>query len=183
MDLIKPLIASWEKKCNKIPFLFNLYARPYKSILKKEIALANISEDDHILNVGCGAMPFTAIYLAKYTGAQVWAIDRDQEVIKRAKYSIKNMGLEEKIQVLNADGIDFKKKKFTVAVVALQAEPKDEILENILSVSKPGTRFVFRLARDCFSSQYDFLSKEYLPDATVKQRMITFNKSVMFLKK
>ncbi|MEJ6952481.1 SAM-dependent methyltransferase [Natronospora cellulosivora (SeqCode)] len=182
MEVIKPLIASWEKKCSSIPLLFYLYSRPYKSILKKEIALADISENDYILNVGCGAMPFTAIYLAKLTGARILAIDKDEKVIEKAKETIANMGYSDKIEVLNANGIDINEKEFTVALVALQAEPKTEILENLLAASKDGTRMVFRIARDFFASQYDFIAEKYQAEAIAKQRMITFDKSVLFIK-
>ena len=182
MQLIKSVVAKWEKKCTKIPFLFKLYSWPYKGILEKEIELANISSEDKVLNIGCGAMPFTAVYLAQLTGAEVWAVDRDQEVIERAKSCVRSLGLEDQIKVVEGDGADFTPGFFTAALVALQAEPKTEILENLLDHSKDGARFVFRAARASFASQYDQLATKYKPNRQVKQKMITFDKSVLFIK-
>ncbi|WP_408954695.1 SAM-dependent methyltransferase [Natroniella sp. ANB-PHB2] len=182
MKLIKDVVAKLEKKLNDIPLMFKLYAWPYKAILKKEIDLAQITADDVVLNVGCGAMPFSAVYLAELTGAKVLALDRDQEVIDRAESCIQNLGLEDKIEVLEGDAIEFEPPEFTVALIALQAEPKVDILNNLLANAKKGARLIFRQPRDYFEDQYDYLPTDYQPDALKRQKMITFDRSVLFTK-
>lgn len=182
MGVIKDVVASWEKKCNNIPALFNLYARPYKGIVNKELQLAEIDDRDYVVNIGCGAMPFTAVYIAKLSGAKVCAIDYDQQAVKRARNCIKNLGLTEQIEVKVSDGTSYSAEDFTAGLVALQAEPKKEILENLLATANQGSRFVFRRARKAFSQQYDFLPEEYEAEATVKQWMLTFNRSSLFVK-
>lgn len=182
MGVIKDVVASWEKKCNNIPALFNLYARPYKGIVKKELQLAGIDESDYVLNIGCGAMPFTAVYIAKLSGAKVCAIDYDQQAVNRARNCIKKLGLAGQIEVKVGDGTSYSAEDFTAGLVALQAEPKGEILANLLATANQGNRFVFRRARKMFSQQYDFLPERYKPEATVRQWMLTFNRSALFVK-
>ena len=182
MDIIRPVIAKLEKICNKSPKLFNLYSWPYKKIVRNEIKLAQIDASDQVLNVGCGAMPFTAVHLARLTGAKVWALDKDPEVIARARNCLARLGLEKQVKVFEADGKEPFDKDFTAALVALQAEPKEKILKNLLARAETGASFVFREPRDFFAEQYDQLPSAYQPYDFVKQPMITFDRSVLFKK-
>ena len=182
MDIIKPVIRNFEKKCLNIPLLFKLYSIQYNHILNREIELGKLRKEDVILNIGCGAMPFTAIYLAKKTKAQIIAIDIDEEAIANAKKCIKKLGLENQIKICKGDGSEAKFDHFTAVVVALQAEPKERVLDNLLNQAKNGTRFIFRGAREIFAHQYDELPKKYTPAKIAKQYMITFDKSVLYVK-
>ncbi len=182
MRLIKSVVAIFEKKLNRFPLFFKIYSWPYKFILKKEIKLGQITEKDRVLNIGCGAMPFTAVYIARLTGAEVTAIDIDNNACQQARKCIDNLGLTDKIKIKKEDGVKYDPVGYTKIIIALQADPKKEIMENIYTNSDPLTHIIFRKARDFFQSQYDTIPDNYKYHKAVKQKMITFNKSVLFVK-
>lgn len=182
MSLIKPSVALLEKRISFIPFLAGLYSYPYRKVVEKEIELACIKAADKVLNVGCGAVPFTAIFLASLTGAQVWAIDRDREAVRKARQCLERMGLLGAVRVLEGDGGAVVPVDFDAAVVALQAEPKENILRNLISTALPGGRIVLRLPSPRFKGHYDSIPNYPRPAAKVRQGMHTFDRSVLFIK-
>ncbi len=68
---------------------FWLYHNLYKHVVKKEVELARISQEDTVLNIGCGAIPFTALHIVQMTGAKVIALDKDPEAVSKARYCLK----------------------------------------------------------------------------------------------
>ncbi len=182
MNIIKPSVALLEKKICRIPLLVSLYSRPYREVIKNEIGLAQICAKDTVLNIGCGAVPFTAIQIAALTGATVWAMDKDADAVKRASFCVEQAGLDKRIQVMEGNGAYAVPSGFTVAIVALQAEPKENILNSLLDASVAGGRLVFRRATKRFKQCYDLLPLKTNPVAEVKQRMQTFDGSVLYLK-
>ena len=183
LSIIQPVVSYMEKMCSRRPLLVNLYASCYKEVVAREINLAGISCHDTVLNIGCGAIPFTAIHLARLTGARVWAVDRDRMAVEKARYSLKKLGLSKKIQVIEGDGSKQMPAGFTAAIVALQAEPKETIYENLFSLGSPGARFVFRQPSPPYQSFYDRLPEDYKPVALTNQNMKTFNSSILFIKR
>ncbi len=181
MNVIQPFVASYEKRIVKNTFLSSLYCFPYRQVVKREIDLGLITAQDTVLNIGCGAVPFTAIYLAILSGAKVWAVDRDREAVEKAGFYIKKLDLQNRVNIINEDGSEIIPVQFTAAVVALQAEPKKQILSNLLPNSSSGTRFILREARKLVQNHYDSLPKEYQPVGRLTHFMQTFN-SVLFIK-
>ena len=182
MKIIKRVTAFLEKRIVKYPLLFKLYSYPYQNILKKEIALADISEKDRVLNIGCGSVPFSAIYTARLTGASVVGIDIDEKACNKAVDLVGRMNLSDRLKILVDDGVTVDPSGYTVILVALQAAPKKEILDNLLQNADKGTRLIFRLPRNCFENQYGNLPEECIIQNSTKQLMITFDKSVLLVK-
>ena len=182
MVVIQPLIAYWEKLSSRIPFLARLYSYYYRQVVQNEIELAGINENDVVLNIGCGAVPFTAIYVAKKTKAKVIAVDKDRKAAERARICFEQMDLSDQVRVIECDGSKCIPAEFTVAVVALQAEPKALLLENLLKAATPGGRLVFRKPSKNFENHYDHLPKSYSSAGVVRQNMKTFDSSVLYIK-
>lgn len=182
MGLIQPLISTWEKCISSIPFITELYSRPYKSIVEKEVNLAGIEASDKVLVIGCGAVPFTAIYLHLFTEAKVWAQDCDLKALKGARACLKKTGLNHMIKVFKGNAAETLPQRFDVAVVALQAEPKEKILQNLLQAVSPGGRLVFRQPSQKFSNQYDSLPQHIDTAGEVWYDMQTFDRSVLLVK-
>ena len=184
MALIQKVTKKFEKKIITNPFLFKLYSLPYYYILKKEIKLAEITADDNVLNIGCGAAPFSAVYLAQISGAKVVGIDFDTTACKRGQKCVKSLDLEDKIKIEKGNGIKYDPAGFNVIHIALQAEPKKEILLNLFKNADDGTRIIVRHPREFFAEQYDtFLPTKHSIVDMVKLPMITFNKSFLYVKK
>lgn len=180
MTLIKPIVASLEKKVANAPLIPYLYCLPYQQVVRREISLADITADDVVLNIGCGSVPFTAIFLAKLSGARVYAVDNDEEAVKKANIYLKKVGLEKQVTAIYQEGSHKLPMSFTAAVVALQAEPKKDILINLINNSQRGTRFVFREARKFVQNQYEDLPQGYQPLAKAQHKNQTFS-SVLFV--
>lgn len=181
MAIIQSVVAKFEKVSAANPFFFNLYAAPYSGVINREIELGNINKDDVVLNIGCGAMPFTAIYIAKKTGARVIAVDKDENVIEKAIATISLFGLEKQVSVINGDGKNMRNFNHTKVLVALQTCPKEEVLKNLLKISQPGTKLLFRHPRKFLEKQYTAIRAKC--DGYVKHNMITFNRTILFEKR
>lgn len=154
----------------------------YTKIVKKEVFLGGFTSEDIILNIGCGAAPFTAIHLKNLTGAKIIAIDKDTEALEKASYVIANMGLKKDIELVEADALLHLPTTFTAALTALQVEPKKEILDKLISNGEKGARFVFRQPKSLLKSQYDYLETLHPPVSEVSQSMKTFDKSILYIK-
>lgn len=181
MRVIQPLIIGWEKLCSQIPFLVHLYARPYRRVLEREIELAGITSQDRVLNIGCGSIPFTAIYIAQMTGAHVTAVDCDPQAVRAAKGCLGRLGLSHKVDLVCSPGEELDAGDCTVAVIALQAEPKDEILERLRSTATGGIRMVVREPRSVLRGHYDTLSECWTSQKSVAQDMQTFDRSRLYV--
>ena len=182
MSFLTSTFQSWEKTCYNITPLLKIYNMMYTKIVKKEVFLGGFTSEDIILNIGCGAAPFTAIHLKNLTGAKIIAIDKDTEALEKASYVIANMGLKKDIELVEADALLHLPTTFTAALTALQVEPKKEILDKLISNGEKGARFVFRQPKSLLKSQYDYLETLHPPVSEVSQSMKTFDKSILYIK-
>ncbi len=180
MGIIPSLFALMEKKVSTNPVVVSFYARRYHQVIRKEIELAQITDSDQILNIGCGGIPYTAIHMAKFTGARVIAIDRDQEAVEAAQNCVSSLKMQDQVTVAKADGTEKIPFSFNVAIAALQCEPKDKILENLMSAGDDGARLIFRRPREGVESQYNKLPDTITPHSMVVQNKATFDGSVLY---
>ncbi len=183
MNIIQPGVALWEKKISSLSLLVHLYSLPYRSVVEKEIDLAGILEGQTVLNIGCGAVPFTAIYLAELAKARVFALDCDAEAVVKARRVVDKVGLRDRITVIHGDGARDAEIDFEIALVALQARPKKEIFEKLFKDAPSGGRLVFRQVSSRFAGHYDSLAVDERPVAETRQGMKTFDRSVLFVKR
>ena len=180
MGWIPPVIAFWEKASSTSRLLTRLYALPYRQVIENEIRMGELGPDDIILNIGCGAIPFTAMYLATLADADVYAVDIDPKAVEIAGKCVEKAGLSHKIKVLKQDGAEAFGRPFTACVVALQAAPKTRILDRIKQSAAPGAKFIFRLPSAPYRDHYDALDAGCPADGLVAQPMRTFDRSVLY---
>ena len=178
--IIPSVTAEIEKWCSRFPWAVRLYSLPYRKVLDREIALAGITEEDVVLNIGCGSVPFTAIYITEQTGARVHAVDRDEAAILCARSCTAALGLEDQITFEHAPGERTSCRNFTTAVTALQARPKAAILAHLLRHGSEDVRIIFRNPQPHLHSQYDLLPETYPFSGEVPQNMQTFVSSVLY---
>ncbi len=180
--MIRRMVAAWEKTWGRIPLLASAYSHRYRSVVMREIDLGGITGTDRVLNIGSGGVPFTAMLLAEMTGARVTALDLDPHAAGRARELVATMGLSELIDVKVGDGCRISAAPFSAALVALQAEPKGDILRNLLCTGLEGFRAIIREPRGRFEDNYDRVPADFVPVAAVEQDKITFDRSVLYLK-
>ena len=180
MGWIPAAVAALEKMGSSSRLLTRLYSWPYRRVVENEILLARLNKDDVVLNIGCGAIPFTALYLAGLAGCRVFALDLDHNAARLAKICVLKAGLEDMISVFHADGSKKFEQPYTACIVALQAAPKDIILNALIKTSGPGARFIFRMPSPHYRDHYDSLTSENHAQAVAVQPMRTFDRSVLF---
>jgi len=180
MKVVAPVVAMMEKVIASNRALVSLYSGIYHEVVRNEIKLAGITSTDRVLNIGCGGIPFTALLIAKFTGARVWAIDSDRNAVNVARKCIAAQNMDGLISVLTLDGRDLFPYEFDVALVALQAEPKKEILDNLIAQGGSNARLIFRCPRCGVAHQYDSLPSQPLFSARIEQKQATFDYSVLY---
>ncbi len=179
MGSLPKAVQLLEKTWTVSPLMQKIYSAPYRLIVGREVKLAGIKEGDRILSLGCGAIPFTAIFLHQLTGNPVTAIDIDPVALEKAQGLLGQKRLTG-IRLMAANGALVDLSGFSVIITALQAEPKEKILANFFQTAPRGARIVFRVPRGIFSSSYDSLPGGYKPEKEITQPMLTFGKSVLF---
>ncbi len=180
MKIVAPAVAMMEKKVASSRLLVSLYSRIYHEVVNNEIKLAGITARDRVLNIGCGGIPFTALLIAKFTGARVWAIDNDQNAVAVARKCVAAQNMDHLISVINYDGREPFSYDFDVALVALQAEPKQEILDSLVARGGNEARLVFRSPRLEAAHQYDRLPSRPTFSKRIDQKQATFDCSVLY---
>ena len=144
-----------EKVSAQFPSLTKGFIRYYEPVIEEEIRLGEISREDKILFIGGGAIPATAYGIHGKTGAAIDVIDRDSCAVRCAEKLTERLGLSKGIRVFREDGKRIDTKGYTVVLIALQACPQKEIVENALSNSKEGTRVIVRCPSHGLQSVYD----------------------------
>jgi len=177
--IIQRFTCAFEKRLQSSRCLFELYMLPYGRVVRREIALAGITEEDVVLNVGCGSLPFTAVLIARLSGARVIAVDRDPAAAEGAEGLLGRMGMDGLVQALHCDGLDELPFHYDKAVLALHVEPKGEVLENILR-GRPGVRAVVRVPRGGLKESYGFKGMAMPAAGRAGHLMPTFDRSLLY---
>ncbi|TVR72782.1 MAG: methyltransferase domain-containing protein [Spirochaetaceae bacterium] len=180
VSIIKPFVARLERRWAGSRAFFFCYALPYRGVVRREVKLARIGTDDHVLAIGCGALPFTAVLVARMTGARITAVDFDPVAVTDARRVIERLGLGKRITVIEADAARDPLPAAEVALVALQAAPKDSIHHNLLrSLPASRGRALYRLPRRGLEGEYGSFSLDARGCACARHRMPTFDRSVL----
>jgi protein-L-isoaspartate O-methyltransferase len=179
-EVISPLVRISEKVLSYLPWGARLYMEPYREVVLKEIELAQLKPGEKVLQIGSGALPYSAIFLAELAQVSVCALDIDQVAVKRAVYCVEKLGLSAKVKVKEGNGRDFPASDFSAAFVALQAKPKGEILTNLFSQGPGGLRVVVRQPLERFKSQYEAVPITWKCQNKVQQKMLTFSSQLFY---
>lgn len=122
---------------------YRLYER-FLRLTKAESALAGIRPSDKILFIGSGPSPISAILLSRINSAKVDCYDRSSEACTASQRVVDRLGLSDRITVSNSSGEDGKVYGYDVIVVALLAQPKDRIMDNIWFHAPQNVRVICR---------------------------------------
>lgn len=123
-------------------------AEAQKSKLKKLIDKAEISENDHVLEIGCGWGSF-AIAAAKETGCRVTGVTLSEEQLSFARERVREEGLEDRIKLELCDYRDIKGSfDRIVSIEMLEAvghENMGTFFESCDRLLKPGGKAVLQV--------------------------------------
>ncbi len=140
--------------------IWSIYYRSfYKKILEREISLCALEPGSRVVHVGCGALPLTALTLAR-AGMEIEAIERDPVAAERASGFLRRAALQDRISVTVADGLEVDYSEADAVWISLSASPKRAILERVLTMVKSEARVVCRNSRGILSVLYDPINTE-----------------------
>lgn len=127
----------------------NRFARYYENSIGKEYAKEyahfGLPKTKHMLHIGCGAYPLTAIILAQTNNiSQVVAIDNDQQAVKLAHNIITEKNLQKKITIEHSEGQNYPLKPFDVIIISSCSWPKLDIIEHVLENAKKNCIIILR---------------------------------------
>lgn len=109
----------------------NIMLAYYKPIVKKEVELANVKNTQQVLCVGGGYFPCTAILFHLLSNATVTVIDIDNDAVQYSQKLVKKLGLEDKVIVKHANGLECSGQGFDIVHIAMQVSPKEEVFVNL----------------------------------------------------
>jgi len=125
--------------------IVDYYIRLYDKLITEEIKMVNISPDDNILIIGCGAIPATAYLVGKKTNKKIVAIDHNREVIKKASRYINYHNLQNNILIEYGEGHQYNIKLFDKIFLVYGINNSEKILSNIFANGKKNIKLLCRL--------------------------------------
>lgn len=169
--------------CN-YPFIIRLHEIYYHRIVEREAKLANLTEKDTILCIGCGAMPCTTLGIANLTGAKIVTVDSDYEAVMEARNVICEKGLENQISVIHKSGECLDISGFTAVHIALQVTPKQAVVEHVLKNAQEGTKVLVRLPKDILQRFYSNITESIMCKGSrfIKQPYSTMKGTMLLIK-
>ena len=146
----------------KLNLIYKIASSYYFEVIRYEVALGGINKNDHILCIGGGFCPFSAILFHQMTGAKVTVIDYNSECIHKSQKFIEKKGLSEDIKFFCKNGccpeIDY--DEYTVIHFAMQVSPLEFVLNEVKKRILPGTKMLIRRPKDILNSLYSPLPIE-----------------------
>jgi hypothetical protein len=120
------------------------YLTRFEILVRKEIALAAITPGSHILMIGSGYFPSTAIELAGQAGCRIDCVDFVAEAVAMSRKFIAKIGLDDRITIIHGRGEERDCGQYDAVLVGCLAQPKREIMANLAATAAPHCRVVCR---------------------------------------
>lgn len=131
----------------KSPTIYRLISHYYKSLVREEVALANIKATDKVLCIGGGPCPISGILLHEYTKAHVTIADNDYHCVTAARDLIEKLGYTDSIKVIYSEGNNISPEDFSVIHMAVQVSPLDQVFCHLKQTCRFGSKILVRLPR------------------------------------
>jgi D-arabinose 1-dehydrogenase-like Zn-dependent alcohol dehydrogenase len=134
----------FEKVALGYPFFLERLSLYYEKRVGMELEAASISYGDRALCIGGGPCPFTAVYIHKFTGAHVTAIDNKLDAVQAGNRFINKLNLRSAITFIHAEGEKVALDGFSLVHVALQVTPREKVIRHIQKCAAPHTQIIVR---------------------------------------
>lgn len=136
--------------------------------------MAKITENDHILVIGSGPFPETAIGYALAFKCKVTCVEKVDSFVNISKQVIEKLGLSDKINVVHGLGEYADLKEFTKVLVTILSNPKSQIIENVM---KSNADIIVRTAFGSSRLVYESVSFSDLNGFEIKDELIRWGKN------
>ena len=154
-------------------FEVNSYCKKVSQLIDIEASLLKCNSECSIAVLGAGSLPLTQIYLARKYRYQSVGIERDSKAVCLANILIKQLDLENRVQVIECDARNYSFKNIDHVMLLADCEPKKAILDHIhnstdATVSYRSPHRLYRLFFPCvkeediefFTIKKSFLDRE-----------------------
>jgi len=151
----------------------------YQNMISKEVQKAEITPGMRLLHIGSGALPLTALSLAK-KGFEVHAVDNNPRAVDKAKHLVSKYGLESNIELSCKEGDIINCSNYKAVWISMHVHPKGKIIRQALGSLPPEGRLIYRNSRGWLTHFYpEFntanlqnLQKHRIPFALGKETII-----------
>ncbi len=131
----------YENIFTNISFFSFLYLKIHEPSVKKEITMAEVKPTEKVLQIGCGAIPYTLRIISQQTHAQVTGIDNQPRIIEKAK---KYIGENKNIRIEQAAGETYDVSTYDVILISYGVGDIEAVLKNALRNLKSNGRIILR---------------------------------------
>ncbi|MBN2065396.1 MAG: class I SAM-dependent methyltransferase [Candidatus Thermoplasmatota archaeon] len=121
-----------------------IYEKSIGEKYKRESRTFDITDSHHILHIGCGAYPITALTLAKMNGSKIVGIDNNQKAIRLANEIVRNQQLDDRVTITYGDGTTYPVNLFDTIIISGCSSPKMQILDHVINTAKPQSKIIVR---------------------------------------
>ncbi len=145
--LKKQIIYFWifiDNIAYKFEIIAKLYDKLISTVYKNEYEASNISNEDKVLHIGCGAYPLTEITLARTTGAKIVGIDRNPKAIKLANDIVNKKNLQDKIKIDHGNGMNYPLEEFNMIIISSCTLPLLQVVDYIFKNVKNNSKVIVR---------------------------------------
>ena len=129
----------------------------YRGMIATEYRVAKLSPGSHVLVLGAGPYPMTALGLAR-RGCNVTAVDCNREALVSARGALERQAPRHSasgaITLLHDNGLALSYHGYDAVVVALHVQPRKAVLQRILETADAGARVVYRNPRGALCGAY-----------------------------
>lgn len=153
----------------KSRFVYCFYLKWIGEIFIDEFHMAQVTNHDTVLHIGCGSLPTMSILSAQQAHAKVVAIDNNLQAVQRAQQFIDKQQLTDAITVQISDGETYPVESFDVIFIAINVSPIDEIFRHLAAHAKPRVRII---CRDLGTGLINMLqSQEFSPYLKIQKQL------------
>jgi precorrin-6B methylase 2 len=137
-----------EVLASRLAMVERLLIRWRTPAFSKEIALLNITPEEKVLHIGCGAYPSASLDIARGRHAHIVGIDNNIIAVRLAQSYIKRKQLTSLITVKLADGVRYPLEQFDAIFIAINVWPIDAVLSHCARTMKPTARILVKGSHD-----------------------------------
>ena len=166
----------YENIFTNISFFSFLYMKIHEPSVKKEITMAEVKPTEKVLQIGCGAIPYTLRIITQETQAKVTGIDNQQRSIEKAK---KYIGDNKNIHLEQAQGETYDVSSFDVILISYGVGDIEAVLKNTLLHLKNNGRIILRKP---ITETTEYIDSVLKNNATKKMKLLLSQESYILVK-
>ncbi len=116
----------------------------FAELVEAESKLAEVIAGEKILFIGSGPLPMSAILFSLVNRSPVRCFDISETACETSRQVLKSLGIDDRLEIINGSGEDQPLDEYDIIVVAVMAQPKSRIMENIAVNASSKTRVIVR---------------------------------------